>query len=124
MKGKKRILVIDDDLRVQRVFTIQFERHLCDDFEIFFAENGKVGIERALELHPDLIILDGHMPVMDGLETIRRLKADPKTQGIPIFFVSSDIIIGQEAIKLDAERFFDKCDLQGLITAIKQRLFV
>jgi DNA-binding NarL/FixJ family response regulator len=69
----KRILIVDDHAAVRLALTRVIES--VDGFEVCGeAENGRVGVERALRLKPDLIILDLSMPVMDGLEAARELK--------------------------------------------------
>ena len=69
----KRILIVDDHAAVRLALTRVIES--VDDFEVCGeAENGCVGVERALTLKPDLIILDLSMPVMDGLQAARELK--------------------------------------------------
>jgi DNA-binding NarL/FixJ family response regulator len=68
----KRILIVDDHAAVRLALTRVIES--VDDFEVCGeAENGRVGVERALRLKPDLIILDLSMPVMDGLQAARKL---------------------------------------------------
>lgn len=69
----KRILIVDDHAAVRLALTRVIES--VNDFEVCGeAENGRVGVERALRLKPDLIILDLSMPVMDGLQAARELK--------------------------------------------------
>jgi two-component system, cell cycle response regulator DivK len=53
------------------------------------ASNGEEGIEKATAEKPNLILLDMIMPVMDGLEVARRLRANPETKGIPILTTSA-----------------------------------
>jgi DNA-binding response OmpR family regulator len=62
---------------------------LKDDYAIKVAINGKKAIEIANAFHIDLILLDIMMPVMDGFEVCRQLKANPKTADIPIIFLSA-----------------------------------
>lgn len=62
------------------------------------AANGLEAIERALELSPSVILMDLAMPVMDGWEATRRLKADPRTRRIPVIAVTGHALEG------DAER--------------------
>jgi len=66
------ILIADDNLSVRRGLCELFERE--EDFEVCGdAENGRDAVEKAQELHPDLILLDLSMPVMNGLEAARIL---------------------------------------------------
>jgi len=66
------ILIVDDSLFIREALCKFFEQ---DDFSVCGeAENGKEAIDKAQELHPDLILLDLSMPVMNGLEATRVLK--------------------------------------------------
>ncbi|HEY9766450.1 MAG TPA: response regulator, partial [Chroococcales cyanobacterium] len=58
-------------------------------YDVVIANNGQEGIDMALSQHPDLIIMDILMPVLDGLTATRRLKADPRTKDIPIITVTA-----------------------------------
>ena len=85
-KAKQTILVVDDTPDNVTVL----DGILCSQYRIRFALNG----ERALAIArsaspPDLILLDVMMPVMDGYEVCRRLKADPLTRKIPVVFVTA-----------------------------------
>ena len=76
-----KILVIDDDPAVRSAFKLILEE---DNFSVREAENGLQGIEMALAERPDLIFLDLRMPGIDGVETLRRLKAIDETLNIYI----------------------------------------
>ncbi len=76
-----KILVIDDDPAVRGAFKLILEE---DKFSVREAENGLQGIEMALAERPDLIFLDLRMPGIDGVETLRRLKAIDETLNIYI----------------------------------------
>jgi diguanylate cyclase (GGDEF)-like protein len=79
------ILVVDDSPG-----NIEFlEMVLGGDHEILFASSGEEALELALAEGPDLILLDVVMPGMDGFETCRQLKADPRTADIPVIFVTA-----------------------------------
>ena len=58
-------------------------------FDVEMAQNGVEGIALAKGLHPDLILLDLYMPKLDGFGTMKYLKQEPTTQGIPIIVVSA-----------------------------------
>lgn len=83
---KPKVLVVDDDPLMRRIVTQSLERSACDLLE---AESGASGIQTAIEQHPDLILLDVMMPEMDGFEVIRRLRAHPMTQGVPIILLTA-----------------------------------
>jgi DNA-binding NarL/FixJ family response regulator len=69
----KTILIVDDNASIRLGLCELFKSE--SDFEVCGeAENGKEAIAKALELHPDLIVLDLSMPVMNGLEAARQLK--------------------------------------------------
>ena len=69
----KTILIVDDSPFVRRALCGQFERE--SEFEVCGeAENGKEAIAKARELHPDLIVLDLSMPIMNGLDAARELR--------------------------------------------------
>ena len=79
---------------------------LKDDYAIKVAITGKKAIEIANSFQLDLILLDIMMPVMDGFEVCRRLKANPKTAGIPIIFLSArdgvdDVVAGLQLGAVD-----------------------
>lgn len=76
-----KILVIDDDPAVRSAFKLILED---DSFSVREAENGLQGIEMAIAERPDLIFLDLRMPGLDGVETMRRLKAFDETLSIYI----------------------------------------
>ncbi len=83
--NKLKVLAIDDEpLNLDIIEEILEER-----FETEQALNGAEGFEAAKSFQPDLILLDVNMPVMDGLETCKKLKADPETSHIPVVFLSA-----------------------------------
>ena len=80
------ILIIDDNPNNLATLTDYLAEY---DFEVLIARNGERGIERAQFVCPDLILLDIVMPGMDGFETCRRLKSDPRTESIPVIFLTA-----------------------------------
>ncbi|MBI5507757.1 MAG: response regulator [Deltaproteobacteria bacterium] len=82
----KSILIVDDTETV-----LMFERTLLRNrgFEIRVARNGALALQEVEKSRPDLILLDIMMPELDGVETCRRLKADPATRDIPVLMVTT-----------------------------------
>ncbi|MCB1308935.1 MAG: response regulator [Leptospiraceae bacterium] len=85
MSGKK-ILIVDDQPNVRTVLAEMFKNQ---GYLVETAENGEVGIQKAREYQPELLIMDIMMPVKDGLSAAREIKADPDLQSIPILFLTA-----------------------------------
>ncbi len=83
----RKILSIDDSRMVHMVVTKAL-RPL--DVEVLTAINGQEGLEKAERDQPDLILLDATMPVMDGVEALAALKANPATKAIPVVMFGGD----------------------------------
>ncbi|EKU87426.1 hybrid sensor histidine kinase/response regulator transcription factor [Bacteroides oleiciplenus] len=100
------ILIVDDTQEIAEfIYQILHVKYRCR-----IAENGKTGMEMAMELSPDLIIADVMMPVMDGLEMVRCLKKHIPTSTIPIILLTakSDKETELESIQLNIEAFIPK----------------
>lgn len=85
----KRILVIDDQADEREIQTAMLG-HL--GYEVSTAEDGERGLEMATESPPDMILLDIAMPRLDGFEVCRRLRADPRTSGVPVVFFTASVV--------------------------------
>jgi len=85
MNDEKQSILIVDDEKNNRVLLSQL---LKDEHRVILAKNGEQAIERVREYCPDLILLDVLMPVLDGYETIARLKNDETMLDIPVIFIS------------------------------------
>jgi len=101
------ILIAEDerDIRELIVFTLQI-----GGFNVVQASNGEEAVKKAVEVNPDLILMDVRMPKMTGYEACKALKANENTKNIPIVFLSAK---GQEAeintgLELGAEDYFLK----------------
>ena len=66
-----KVLVVEDDRQIRRMLARKFKK---TDWKIEFAENGKSGLERALEIKPDLVLMDMHMPIMDGHTAVSEMR--------------------------------------------------
>ena len=80
------ILVADDEPINRSLIQRRLER---SGYAVVTAQNGREAVEKAIASLPDLIILDVMMPVMDGLEACRRIKAETTTRDIPVIFLSA-----------------------------------
>jgi two-component system cell cycle response regulator len=84
---RKKILTVDDSKTVRIIVRKAFKAFDCDIFE---AGNGVEGLAVAAKELPDLILLDITMPVMDGVETLTKLKSDPQLKGIPVMMLTAE----------------------------------
>ncbi len=85
-----KILIIDDSEIFRDSVSLLLKAE-WPDIDIFEADDGKVGVDQAIILHPDLILLDGSMPHMNGDEAAAKLRSLPQTENIPIIAVTSEI---------------------------------
>lgn len=97
-----KILLVEDNEMNRDMLSRRLERK---GFEVVMAVDGQAGVEMASTDGPDLILMDLSLPVIDGWEATRRIKADPATQGIPV------IALTAHAMKEDEQKARDAgCD--------------
>jgi CheY-like chemotaxis protein len=88
----KRILIVED-VELNRDLLVQL---LEEEYEIMTAADGAAGLEVARREEPDLILMDLSLPVMDGWEATRRLKAEEATRAIPVIALTAHAMRGDE----------------------------
>ena len=86
MGSKPMILLIDDEKVLRKMVGLRLQRQ---GFRVLTAESGEEGLRLAEEQLPDLVLLDIMMPKMKGRDVCARLKANPKTQNIPVIFLTA-----------------------------------
>jgi CheY-like chemotaxis protein len=118
------VLVVDDDEDTRQICAMILR---IAGFRIVEAENGSVAFDKALALAPDVILLDHLMPVMDGPEAARRLRAEARTQQTPIVmltgFGSGRAHAGGGRASGDCDVYLDKpCNPEQIILALRAAL--
>jgi len=98
--GQVKILVVDDEQDICELVQLNLAREGFSD-AVFTCETGEQALELATSKLPDLIVLDLMLPGMDGMQVCRKLKANPRTAGIPIIMLTAkgeeaDIVAGLE----------------------------
>ncbi len=88
-----KILLVEDNEMNRDMLTRRLERK---GFEIVIAIDGQAGVDMASSSKPDIILMDLSLPVMDGWEATRQIKADPATQGIPVIALTAHAMAGDE----------------------------
>ena len=81
-----RILVAEDEVNLRQVLTLQLQ---IAGYDVIEAEDGQAALEKAQNVFPDLVLLDVMMPLMDGYEVCRRLRASFATRHIPIIMLTA-----------------------------------
>src|SRR5687768_15848826 len=118
----KKILLIEDNQHIRENTSEILE---LANFKVFTAENGKTGVEAALENKPDLIICDIMMPVLDGYGVLYLLRKNPSMQHIPFIFLSAKTERAdlRKGMDLGADDYLTK-PFEGteLLNAVESRL--
>ena len=91
----KRVLVVEDQEDSRQIIRDMLS---ATDYEIIEAENGEEALAAVAKQRPDLILMDIQMPIMDGYEATRRIKADPALCVIPIIAITSYALSGDEQV--------------------------
>ena len=89
----KRILVVEDQEDNRQILRDLLTKN---GYEIIEAENGEEALIAVEKQRPDLIVMDIQLPILDGYEATRRIKANPELRSIPIIVVTSYALSGDE----------------------------
>ena len=115
------ILVVDDDPVIQKLLAVNFE---MEGYRVFTAGDGEEALACVGAEHPDVIVLDVMMPKIDGIEVVRRMKADPATAPVPVLLLSARAQAKDVAEGLDAgadgymTKPFDPVDLLERVASL------
>ena len=93
--ASKTVLIVDDDPFILDMYVLKFRE---EGFRVEVASDGKKAFEQIKEVHPDVVLLDIVMPLMDGFEVLNKVKQDDALKNIPIILLTN---LGQ---KEDTER--------------------
>ncbi|HTX87040.1 MAG TPA: response regulator [Candidatus Nanoarchaeia archaeon] len=104
MPGQIKILLVDDDPMVVRMY----QRKLTlDGFNLALAYNGEDGLAALKKDQPDIILLDIMMPKMNGIEMLKKVKADQATKNIPVVILTN---LGDREEDIQKSRELGACD--------------
>ncbi len=96
--SKKSVLIVEDDPDIVELLQYTLER---EGYPVMVAMNGAKGLQEAQRHRPGLVLLDLMLPGLGGLDVCKALKADPRTEGIPVVMITakseeSDVVLGLE----------------------------
>ena len=123
MTKKDKVLIIEDEIDLRRLLK---NKLVSRGFDVLEADNGKIGLEMALSQHPDIILLDILMPVMDGLLMLKELRYSEYGKSVPIIILTNlerTKVVG-ESLEKDFNNYFMKSDLEpdDVINIIREKL--
>ncbi len=113
-----KVMIVDDVEGVRRMLTYALE----DDYNVSWATNGLEAVELAQAEHPDVIVMDLDMPVMDGVEATRRIKSNPQLSHIKVLAVSGQNNSEKSRlVKDDCDAFIEKpFEVSDLVEAVRR----
>ena len=117
-----RLLLVEDNPENRDMLARRLVRR---GFELSFAVDGAQAVTFAREQMPDLVLMDLSLPVLDGWEATRQIKADPKTRGIPVIALTAHAMEGdrRKAMAAGADDYDTKpVDLTRLLGKIAMAL--
>lgn len=115
----QKVLIVDDEAPIKEWICMCIQNSGID-CEIYSAQNGQEAWEIYLEVRPEMVITDICMPVMDGLELLRRIKALDKTAAVIILSCYGEFLYAQEALRLGALEYVLKTEVTN--TKLRQLL--
>ena len=84
--ANKKVLIVDDEIHIVQVVAIKLRNN---GFDVITAENGQEALDAAISEKPDLIITDFQMPIMNGLELVEKLRAEPDIADTPVIMLTA-----------------------------------
>jgi two-component system response regulator PrrA len=124
-RGVSKILIVDDDEGVTQTFARMLR---LEGFQVRTAYSAETGLQAAEDSHPDAIILDLRMPLVDGLGFLRRLREHAEYRSTPVAIVTGDYFledsVSSELRELGAELRFKPLWLEDLVGLARKLLEV
>lgn len=119
---KKMILIIEDNIELRENTAEILE---LADYQIITADNGKIGLEKALNDHPDLIISDIMMPELNGFDVLAALRRTERSHHIPFIFLTAraERVDKETGLDLGADAYLSKpFDVEELLRLVSEKL--
>ncbi len=122
-KESKKILIVEDEASMLRLLS---DRFISEGFIVLEAKNGEEGLKSALENHPNLVLIDIIMPVLDGIAMLKKLRQDSWGKNVPAIMLTnlSDSAKIAEVLESGAYDYLVKsdCKLEDIVKRVKEKL--
>jgi len=118
----EKVLLVEDNPQNRYLVTFLLEKN---GYEVISAEDGETAVEMAMQQVPDLILMDVQLPLLDGYEATRRIKADERTKHIPLVALTAHSMKGDrgKALAAGCDEYITKpVDAEGLLVRIRELL--
>lgn len=119
----QKILIVEDELPLLKIMTDRFSEQ---NFMVLTAQNGADGLQLALREHPNLILLDINMPVMNGIAMMEKLREDAWGSTVPVMILTNinDSASISTCLKYKIAKFYMKADwkLDDVVSEVKEKL--
>jgi CheY-like chemotaxis protein len=115
----KTILLVDDELAIIEALT---EVLTWEGYKVVSASNGQEGLATLAQAPADLVLLDYMMPVLDGIQTLRALRADPATKDIPVVMMTAAPAALPDEIRRELPVLRKPFDVNALLDTIERKL--
>lgn len=121
MSNSYLILIVDDSFIQRKIFSTTLQ---AKGYRVILAEDGRQGVDQALQQQPDLILMDLSMPGMDGISAVREIRSHPELSQVPILALTatSDPNELEKAYQAGYTDSINKSERAALIGKIKQWL--
>ena len=117
-----KVLLVEDHEEIWDFLSRRLQRR---GFEVVLAHDGEEGVAKARASHPDVVLLDMNLPVMDGWTAARTLKSDPGTASVPVIALTAHAMSGdrEKALQAGCDDYHPKpVDFSRLLTQIETAL--
>jgi len=103
----KKIVVVDDEVEIVQLLKFKLEK---EGYDVSMAHDGDEGLKLIIDVLPHLVLLDVVMPVKDGYEVLREMKADSRTKDIPVIMLTGKVYSGdiEKGLDLKADDYITK----------------
>ena len=117
---QKTVLLVEDQLDFLAVHKIYLERH---GFKVLTAEDGPTAVQSAREHHPNVILMDFTIPLLDGIRATAQIKGDPDTRDIPVVLLTAHTYgsVGRRAREVGCAAFIAKpCEPRRVLEEVRK----